>query len=748
MNARGGLKALPLHPRSGGLEGEERVTPSNSAFGLDDFIAVLRKRVWLLVGCVGLALTLAVFSLAAYSPQYVASAQMLLGTQGGNDRNSSDLLEDRALTDSAIQGELAILGSSALLIRVVQRLELDQDPEFNSALRPPPDPVPVIDPIRNAIGAVLEALRGLTSPSVEADPDADAAPSEGIAEASSARDSMLGEYADTVNALRGRLSMRQRGNSFVVEVTAVSEDPAKAAAIANTVVDEYIDFVSDRRFEAAQRFTTWLETRVGELADVVEESETAVISFEALADSEIDNPERLEQQMQEMTTRFVDTSARLAETEARAAKARELLDGEGLVAAATILDSEALSRYTSEVAALRRDEALARDRYSEDSPQLAAIRREATVLQEDLRAEVDRAVLELENQAGVLRVNLQAIRQSLKSLENTVLARSKDQIKLNQLERIADANRRIYEDFLGRFKESSEIQNLRRADAEVITYGSPPESPSLPRKKVTIILSIAAGLFVGIGVAFLLELLPKRFVTSDQITRLTGLSVLGHLPNLPRQCSARALAARLQGTVAGPMARAALTTVRNFDLTLGRPARSVQLAAKEDTGDKSTLAMLLGWAAARRGKSCLLLDADVKSAGLTERFEVSPAAGFVEVLYGDASLDDVIIHDEGLGVSLLPMVPAMIDPATLFGTERADQLFKVLSERFDLVIIDAPELEDVSDLVSLPSPIDMGLLVLRSNLSPIKPSIGALPLFQSMNVLMPGAILTRLKPRT
>lgn len=745
MNARGGPQPIPMFPR-GGLPGDEEASQRAAPFGLDDFITIIRKRLWLLLATTVVCFSIAVLALSTYPPQYVASTDMLLGTQSGATRNSSDLLEDRALTDTAIQGELAILGSSALLIRVVHALELDKDPEFNAALRPPPEPVPVIDPIKNALQAAVDFIKVLLLPPPAPEQDAEEV-SEGLAEASTARDAMLGEYSGVANSLRRSLSFRQRGSSFVVEVTATSENPIKAAGIANAVADEYIDFVSDRRFEAAQRFTRWLETRVGELADVLEVSETAVISYEAVADSQIDSPERLNQQMQEVTSRLVDTRSRLAEVEAQGSKAQALLADGNLIAAATILTSPAMDNYVVRLAALRADTALALERFADDSARVMAIKRETMALTDALQDEVDRAVQGLLNQAEVLRLNVTALRENLDGLENTMLARSKHQIKLNQLVRVADANRRLYNDFLSRFKESSEIQNLRQADAEVIAYGSPPNAPALPRKKATVVLAIFGGLFLGMSMIFLLELLPKSFVTSDQVTRALGLRVFGHLPRLPIKDTARNLATRLSDRAGWVLGGAARSAIRNLDLTLGRPARSAMLVSLSDDKERSTLAMLLAWAAAQQGKKCLLLDADLRTAGLTKRFEVNPSAGFVEVLYEEAPLKDAIIEDTPLGVSLLPMIPGRTDAATLFGTARADRLIKDLCERFDLLLIDAPGLLEVSDLVSLPSPIDMGLLAVCSKRTRVKTAKEGYPLFRSLNFTMEGAVLTGLRMR-
>jgi uncharacterized protein involved in exopolysaccharide biosynthesis len=752
-----GLKAVPSPAEPARSEDDRSLRP-DMPFQFGDVLAILRRRAWILILAVILAIAFAAFSLARFTPLYMASAEMLLGGQGQVDRRSSDLLEERALTDTVIQGELAILQSSALLVRVVRRLGLNEDPEFNAALRPPEEPLfPLLDAAEAGLKTAAKSVLGLdrTAPAEEeaegegVSEGADGAAvtgglSEAMTEAAQARGAMLGELEGAVNTLRRKLSVRQRGSSFVVGVTVTSEDPVKAAGIANAVVEEYISFVVDRRFAAAQRFTSWLETRVGELAGVLEESENEALAFQAAIDSGIDSSTRLDQQMQEMTTKLVNARTELAEAEAREAKATALLEQEGLMAAASVLPSSALLTYTAQLSELRQEERDAVRRFGEDSSQVEGVRERASATRVEMGIEVDRSLTELQNSVEVLQINVGALEDSLEALQGVILDRSREQIALNQLERVADANRRVYEDFLGRFKESREIQNLRTADAEVISYAAPPNAPALPRTRVTLILATAVGLFLGLAIVFLLELLPKRFASSEEVTPRTGLKVFGHLPRLPRRAGARRLARLLGQDDRGRLAMSARNTVRNLELALGRPMRSAMFVSHASGGDKTSLAMLIGWALAREGRSCLLVDADVRGAALTRRFALAPGPSLVDVLYDEARPEDAIRSDPDLGISILPTIPASADPATLFGTHRAGALFRELSERYDVVIVDAPPLAGLSDMVGLPNSVDLGLWVIRSNRTAIKPVVERMPLFRSLRMEIGGAILTRL----
>lgn len=723
--------------------------PAEASRGLrlEDVARILRKRMLMIGVFVLTAIVGAVYLISVTTPRYVASAEMLLGGDQTGNRTSRDLLDERALNESQLQGEIAVLTSSALLVRVADRLELARTPEFNPALRPPAEPVPVVD-------AAKDWLRGILRPAPEPDAEdaaeaaaATAAPEiPALTQAAEAGIGMLGDLGPTVSALRRRLDISQRGTSYVVRVTASSEDAVTAAAIANAVADEYVTFTGDRRFAAAVRYTGWLETRVAELAQAVEDSETAVLRQKARIESDVDSADRLAQQMQEMTSKLVDVRASLSETEARAIEARKLLEEYGTLAAAGVLDSPVLTDLDARISELRRQRDEARRSFADESPQLAAIQSDLDALDAEVAIEVDRVIAQLEAMARIQQINADALRASLAALERRSVDRSLSDIEINQLARIADANRRLYEEFLDRFKASSEIQNLRRADAEVIAFASAPGGPATPRTKPTLVLAAAGGLFVALGIAFLLELLPARLTTSEDVRRATDLRTFGELPRLPALRAPKALAARLQRD--RTLMRLSRSLGRNLRLTLGRDVRSVLFVGAESGGDKSMSAVLLGQTLANSGLECLLVDADIRGAALSHRLTDPNTPGLLEVLHDEARIEDVVRYHSGLRLSFLPCRTSGLDPETLFATAKAESLFAWMTRRYDAVVIDGPPLNDASDLVAFSTPVDAALFVLPSGRAKLKDTQARVSLFRKLRATVEGAILSRRPRRT
>ncbi|MEL6522307.1 MAG: polysaccharide biosynthesis tyrosine autokinase [Pseudomonadota bacterium] len=744
----------PLVLRSTLPEPEKAPDRQGATLDLADIAGVFRRRLILILGAAILSAAYSAYVVLQVTPQYEAYAQLALGDGGLASPDSSfSLVEAQAISSSVIEGEMAVMRSRALLVRVVRRLELEKDPEFNPALRPIEEPglvdrlsTFVRDLIRSVIPAP-EAPQPVQVEGAEGEAEGAEATNDPVLEAARARDTLLGDLGPVTGELRNAVRVRQQGNSFVISVGATSQSPQKAAAIANALIDEYGRFLVDKRFAAAQRFTRWLEGRVEELAATLETSEREALAFRAKIEANADSSQRLEQQMRELTTKLVNARSELAEANANAVKLVEIGERDGALAAAATLDNPTIQSYLAELADLRREEASATIRFGEDAVQVSSIRRSMEAIAEAASAEVDRTIQQLNNTAEVRDNVVQALETELRGLEGNILIRSNEQIRLSQLQRVADANRRVYEDFLGRFKESSEIQNLQRSDADVISYASPPGSPSYPRKQVAVALGGAGGLAIGIALAFLLELLPKRLTTAREVTARLGLPIFGKLPKVPTKMGRMGSLRNILRDSSAPLTRSARTLRNNVDLNSDIAVGSIVVASDQPGGVKTNVSMLLAWAAAQKGRSCLLVDADTRTASLSRALGHRRTTSLVSVLYGESTLEDSIVTLGALGVSMLPTETVGADPAMVFDTYRAKLVVEEMMREFDVVIFDSPALRHESDAMALPVVLDLGLYTVASAKTLTRDAERGLEIFRKTKLNDVGAVLTGLKNR-
>src|SRR3954470_1810246 len=115
----------------------QRIFPPDATTGLRidvrEFFRLLDRRKWQLIGITALVFAVTCLFLAQVTPEYRATATVMLDTRKARVTNTSDVLGGLTADLPVIQTEIEVLRSSGLLGRVVDKLHLERDPEFGAA---------------------------------------------------------------------------------------------------------------------------------------------------------------------------------------------------------------------------------------------------------------------------------------------------------------------------------------------------------------------------------------------------------------------------------------------------------------------------------------------------------------------------------------------------------------------------------------------------------------------------------------
>lgn len=113
---------------------------------------------------------------------------------------------------------------------------------------------------------------------------------------------------------------------------------------------------------------------------------------------------------------------------------------------------------------------------------------------------------------------------------------------------------------------------------------------------------------------------------------------------------------------------------------------------------KTMIASNLAVTFAQQGLKVLLAECDFRRPSVHKAFRVPNEAGMTNLLSNPkAVIEDYILTEESLGLSLLTCGPIPPNPAELIGSNRMEQLIHELEEKFDLVIFDTPPLLGFTD---------------------------------------------------
>src|SRR3954468_21694385 len=264
------------------------------------------------------------------------------------------------------------------------------------------------------------------------------------------------------------------------------------------------------------------------------------------------------------------------------------------------------------------------------------------------------------------------------------------------------------------------LQLLRSGSDPTIrveTLADPPSSPSSPKKKLSIIAGIVAGLVLGIGGAFALQVLDPRLRREEQLRRLYGLPIL---PRIPKDAAAHGAGALAPESLSPSTIEAYRTLRATLSASRGHDARSTSIlvTSPSPSEGKTTTAINLASSLALAGNKVILIEADLRRPAVGKALGVEPRHGTGSVLLETVELQDALESTRAYGRYLQLLVADYSGAASGW---MADRLFLPTTHRIvseakklaDYVIIDSPPLSEVIDALPPARQADEVLLVVR-----------------------------------
>ena len=295
-------------------------------------------------------------------------------------------------------------------------------------------------------------------------------------------------------------------------------------------------------------------------------------------------------------------------------------------------------------------------------------------------------------------------------------------VKLQQLRRVADADRNLYESYLSQYNEISQRRTLQDASARILSPATLPRSPSSPRRMLFYALGAISGLGGGFLLAFLLEYLRPGVTTGAEIEHSFGVPVMGSIPlMLHRQFPGTLYDRLLRRMVDEPLSdfSEAVHAMR-ISLELSSADSKVVLITSALAGEgKSTAAMLLAVSSAGSGKRTVLLDCDLRQQSTSDAFGSKCRPGLSELLRGTAELRSVITKDPITGIYIIPAGSMVPNAADLLMSKRMGNLIAELRDEFDYIVMDTSPLLPVIDALALATVADKVLLIVEWGQTPL-----------------------------
>ncbi|MBR0810927.1 MULTISPECIES: Wzz/FepE/Etk N-terminal domain-containing protein [Bradyrhizobium] len=692
---------------------------------------VLRRQWPIIAACTGASLALVMIYLVTAEPMYTANARIMMDTRQAQvldkDSNANSALIDTGYVDSQVE----VINSNDLILSVVRRLKLTDDPEFNGSN---PGLLSIV------LGKIMSVF-GSGEPASQ----------ERLENA-------------VVGTVQKNLRTERVLTTYVLSMSYRSRSPDKAAKIVNAIANAYLVGALEAKYQSTRRATEWLQQRSIELSEQASASDRAVQTFKA--EHNIVGTSRglmSEQQLSDLNTQLVQARAATAEAKARLDRIDTISDQD--VAQSTVTDAlnnSVITRLRAQYLDLQAQYADWSRRYGKQHLAAVNLANKMEELRKNIADELRRIADAYRSDYEIAKSREASLDKNVKELVAQAGDTGQAAVKLRDLESAADTYRNLYNNFLEKLQSATQNQSFPLSEARLITTATKPDRKSSPRTVLAIVGGLVGGLCLGFGVAFGRELLSDVLRTPAEVEEELGVKCLGVLPDIRPPMTTGALLSTSgkagspdlsRYVVDHPFSRFA-ETLRNIKVSidvarLTREIKVIGIVSSLPKEGKTTVAANFAQLIALTGHRTVLIDGDLHTRSLTRELAPNAKSGLVEALADPASLGYHVQRSKETGLDFLPSVVAsrMVNSADVIGSKAMAELLKVLREHYEYIVIDLAPVMPVADSKAVSLLIDAMVYVIewgQTTRSALQESVSGSEVLQKKLL---GAVLNRANPK-
>jgi capsular exopolysaccharide synthesis family protein len=313
----------------------------------------------------------------------------------------------------------------------------------------------------------------------------------------------------------------------------------------------------------------------------------------------------------------------------------------------------------------------------------------------------------LEAQKADVEKQIQQINESLAALSN---------IEENHAERDRlEGLQAQYQQTLTYLLQSYEAVRLAETQTtSSVTQVEPaavPTKPVAPQARTNTILAAIVGFLLASGIIFLIETLDDSLRDPDDASRQLGVPILGFITRYSSSDEPPITISEPRAPVAEGF-RSLRTNIQFA--SVDRPLHSLLITSPSPADGKSTVAVNLGVVIAQGGRSCVLLDSDLRRPRIHNLLNLSNQSGVSELFVQSRIRMDGSLQSTGVpNLSVLTSGNLPPNPSELLGSEKMLEIIHQIEGQSDILIVDSPPILAVTDASVLAPRVDGVLLVVK-----------------------------------
>jgi polysaccharide biosynthesis transport protein len=719
---------------------------------------VVRQRRLVILVCL-MVLALGFYLSLQATPLYTATITLQLRPR---PVSLADLAGAKAEETDDFGTQVTMLKSRALAAKVINKLQLMSNPKFVDAESP-------MGHLRYwlinwPVGWLKSAVNFLSKHFRPASPPETAPQRTPVSQPTSQLASDV--HPSLINRYQRFLTVSPIPKTELVQLSFTTPDPYLSQELANTHAAVFIHTQLQTRFELTQEAREYLEKKLFEVKAKIEQAETALNQF--LQAHTVVSLERNENivvsRMMELNTRLTAIKTKRIELESL----NQIVRNKNAQYLTEIMNNTQIQRLKANLDALQDQQGKLSTIFKGDHPRLQELSQQISETQQRLNLEIANIVRGIESDYAAARAKEAAFESEVARQRQAVLSLKELSVEYTILQGEVAANRTVYESLHKRLSESSISSDTPLTHIQIADPAELPLGPSSPNIQRNMLIASMLGLSLGAGLAFLIERLNPKIITSEDVWRTVALPTLGVVPHtnsLRRQVygfaprSSHSFLRRvihLGGSANDTLSRGLVVAQHPFSifsdsyrttrtailLAQARSPLQVVLFTSANPSEGKTVTLLnLAITLAQSGRRVVVVDADLRRGNCHTLLGLPNRNGLTAILYKRLTLEECV---QKTGIERLFLLPRGVVPANstdLLGSPEMKGILQGLREHFDIILIDSPPVIAVSDAVILSTECDGVLLVFHAHKTTTEAAHRVVETLKTADVRILGAVL-------
>ena len=612
-----------------------------------DYILILRERVWYIVTAFALVMAAVAIYTFAKTPIYQSEATVEVFRRNPTVMKVEQVMDSEVRSAEDLNTQVNILKSTTLFERVASRLTEDERKRFLAPY-----------------------------------------------------DKHNGKPVDPLQVLEEHREITPKRLSLVIGITYQHPDRELAARIANLFADEYITYSAHTRVDESLKAVEELEQRANEQRQKVDDMAKALQAYR-----EKNNLVSLDQRkdISTETLKALNLAVTQSGVELQVAETRwkqvmaARQAGTDLMTLSFIGADPIVNRLQQQMTDAKLAVTKLSERYRSKHPQMVAATNALIEAQQQLRQAITTTTAQVEASYQAALQNHSQARAALATQETSSLSLDRFGVEYTNMERDFTINEKLLENILARMRETSMSSAVESQNARIVDHATPGRKPISPRYLVNLVLGVVGGVVVGVALALFAAYADDRVKSAYDIEVVVGLPLLSIVPRF-KPTSESNDPTRLEAPKEPEIAEAFSTLYSNLRLKdEGKTAKCIVVTSTVPGEGKSFITRNLAMCFASHGERVLLVDCDLRRPTAHRGFQVTNLAGVIDVCTKNTPLDEVIQKGLRPNLDLLPSGGRSENPAQNLSSRNFEAMLIELRKRYDRIFIDTPPVGLVSD---------------------------------------------------